>query len=92
MRYLHFVYYDDNHTFLLDNESDELANLIVEFEKLHCKYELVADLIVSEVKCVKYYDKLEDWIKDLEENYFPYTDEDSLREYIIFEKIKELIK
>jgi len=91
MRYLNFVYYDDAHSFLLENESDELANLIVQFKKLN-KYELVADLIVSEVKCAKYCDKLEDWIKELEDEYFPYMDDDTKGEYEIFIKIKEMIE
>ena len=66
MRFLHFVYYDDSNSFILGNESDELTELITQFQKLN-KYSLIQDLIVTRVNHSKYCNKLEDWIKELEE-------------------------
>ena len=91
MRYLLFVYYDDYNLFMLDNESDELAKLITKFQKLN-KYELVQDLIVSKVNQSRYCDKIEEWIKEFEEYYLPYMDEDDKEKYEVFMKIKELVK
>ena len=90
MRFLYFEYYDDRNLFMLENESDELAKLITQFQKLN-KYELVQDLIVSKFNQSRYCDKVEDWIKELEEEYFPYRDEDDNEKYEVFLKIKELI-
>ena len=91
MRFLHFEYYDDRNLFMLENESDELAKLITKFQKLN-KYELVQDLIVSKVNQSRYCDKIEDWIKEFEEYYLPYMDEDDKEKYDVFMKIKELVK
>ena len=91
MRFLHFEYYDDRNLFILDNESDELAKLITQFQKLN-KYSLIQDLIVTRVNHSEYCNKLEDWIKELEEGYFPYRDEDDAEKYQIFIKIKGLVE
>ena len=55
MRYLNFNYYDDNTSFLLQDESDELANLVKQFFTLS-KYTLNEDLIVSKVNKAQAYD------------------------------------
>lgn len=91
MRFLYFEYYDDRNLFMLENESDELAKLITKFQKLN-KYELVQDLIVSKVNQSRYCDKIEEWIKEFEEYYLPYMDEDDKEKYEVFMKIKELVK
>ena len=91
MRFLYFEYYDDRNLFMLENESDELAKLITKFQKLN-KYELVQDLIVSKVNQSRYCDKIEEWIKEFEEYYLPYMDEDDKEKYDVFMKIKELVK
>ena len=91
MRFLYFEYYDDINLFMLDNESDELAKLITQFQKLN-KYELVQDLIVSKVNHSRYCDKIEEWIKEFEEYYLPYMDEYDKEKYDVFMKIKELVK
>ena len=91
MRFLYFEYYDDRNLFMLENESDELAKLITQFQKLN-KYELVQDLIVSKVNQSRYCDKIEEWIKEFEEYYLPYMDEDDKEKYQIFIKIKELVE
>jgi len=90
MRYLHFVFYDDSNSFMLENESDELAKLIIQFQNLN-KYELIQDLIVSKVNHSMYCDKIEEWIKEFEEYYLPYMDEDDKEKYEVFIKIKELV-
>ena len=91
MRYLLFVYYDDSNSFILDNESDGLTELIAQFQKLN-KYTLVQDLIVSKVNHSRYCDKIEEWVKEFEEYYLPYMDEDDNEKYEVFMKIKELVK
>ena len=90
MRFLYFEYYDDRNLFMLENESDELAKLITKFQKLN-KYELVQDLIVSKVNQSRYCDKIEEWIKEFEEYYLPYMEEDDKAKYEAFLKIKELV-
>ena len=90
MRFLHFEYYDDRNLFMLDNESDELAKLITQFQKLN-RYSLVQDLIVTKVNHSEYCDKIEEWIKEFEEDYLPYMDEDDKDKYEVFLKIKELV-
>ena len=91
MRFLHFVYYDDSNSFILDNESDELTELITQFQKLN-KYSLVQDLIVSKVNQSRYCDKIEEWIKEFEEYYLPYMDEDDEEKREVFMKIKGLVE
>lgn len=91
MRFLYFEYYDDRNLFMLENESDELTELITQFQKLN-KYELVQDLIVSKVNHSRYCDKIEEWIKEFEEYYLPYMDEDDKEKYEVFMKIKGLVE
>ena len=87
MRYLNFNYYDDNTSFVLQNESDELANLLIQFFKLK-RYELSEDLIVSHINKSEA-DRLEIWIEEMEE-YFSCVD-DEPEVYEVFNKIKEMI-
>ena len=85
MRYLNFNYYDDNTSFILQNESDDLANLLTQFFTLS-KYTLSEDLIVNKAQA---YD-LHWWI-GLKEEYFSCVDDEEDK-YEIFLKIKEMVK
>ena len=88
MRYLNFNYYDDNTSFLLQNESDELANLLTQFFTLS-RYSLSEDLIVSKVNKAQAYDL--DWWIGLREEYFSCVD-DEVEAYEVFMKIKDMVK
>ena len=88
MIYLNFNYYDDNTSFILQNESDELANLLIQFFKLN-GYTLSEDLIVSKVNKAQAYD-LDLWI-GLKEEYFSCVG-DEVDTYEVFMKIKEMVK
>ncbi len=88
MRYLNFNYYDDNTSFILQNESDELANLLIQFFKIN-NYTLSEDLIVSKVNKAQAYDL--DWWIVLKEEYFSCVG-DELEAYEVFLKIKEMVK
>ena len=88
MRYLNFNYYDDNTSFVLKNESDELANLLTQFFALN-DYSLSEDLIVSKVNKAQAYDL--NWWIGLKEEYFSCVD-DEPEEYEIFVKIRAMVK
>lgn len=90
MRYLNFAYYDDNDLLLLDSESDELTELVIQFKKLS-KYELVQDLIVTKVNKITNCYRIQDWVEELDEDYFRCLN-GIKGEYEIFIKIKEMIK
>ena len=88
MRYLNFNYYDDNTSFILQNESEELTNLLIQFFKLK-RYALSEDLIVSNINKSEA-DTLEIWIEEMEE-YFSEVYDDEIERYEVFMKIKEMI-
>ncbi len=88
MRYLNFNYYDDNTSFLLQDESDDLANLLTQFFKLN-NYTLSEDLIVSKVNKANAYDL--NWWIGLKEEYFSCVD-DEHELYEVFLRIKEMVK
>lgn len=89
MRYLNFNYYDDNTSFILQNESDDLANLLTQFFKLK-RYVLSEDFIVSHINKSEA-DTLEIWIEDMEE-YFNEVYDDEMERYDVFMKIKEMVE
>ena len=89
MRYLNFNYYDDNTSFILQNESDELANLLTQFFKLK-RYALSEDLIVSKVNNKGQAYRLETQIYIMD-GYFSCVDDEPER-YEVFMKIKEEMK